>query len=69
MSLSPEEAGEILGVPAVQLERWAYLGDGPKNIGTKWKPRFDEEGIEEWMKQLGGKCRSGMEEWKSTERA
>lgn len=49
MSLSPEEASEIIGVPAIQLERWAYLKQGPKNIGTKWKPRYDEDDLREWL--------------------
>lgn len=49
MSLSPEEAGEILGIPAVQLERWAFLKQGPKNVGTKYKPRYDEKDLEEWL--------------------
>jgi hypothetical protein len=46
--LTPEQASEIVGVPAVQLQRWAYLGQGPRNSGTKHKPMFDEEDLREW---------------------
>lgn len=52
MSLSPEEAADIVGVPAIQLERWAYLGQGPDNIGTKWKPRFTEAGLMDWQDKM-----------------
>ena len=48
MILTPEQASEIAGVPAVQLQRWAYLGQGPRNSGTKHKPMFDEEDLREW---------------------
>ena len=42
------EAAEIVGVPAVQLSRWAYLGQGPRNSGTKHKPMFDEDDLRNW---------------------
>jgi len=48
MILTPEQASEIIGVPAVQLQRWAYLGQGPRNSGTKHKPMFDEEDLIRW---------------------
>ena len=43
--LTPTQASEIVGVPAVQLCRWAYLGQGPRNSGTKHKPMFDEDDL------------------------
>ena len=46
--LTPTQASEIVGVPAVQLCRWAYLGQGPRNSGTKHKPMFDEDDLREW---------------------
>ena len=48
MILTPEQASDIVGVPAVQLQRWAYLGHGPRNSGTKHKPMFDEDDLREW---------------------
>jgi hypothetical protein len=48
MILTPEQASEIIGVPAVQLQRWAYLGQGPHNSGTKHKPMFDEDELQRW---------------------
>jgi len=51
MILTPEQASEIIGVPAVQLQRWAYLGQGPRNSGTKHKPMFDEDDLKAWAVQ------------------
>jgi hypothetical protein len=48
MILTPEQASEIIGVPAVQLRRWAYLDLGPHNSGTKLKPMFDEDELRRW---------------------
>ena len=50
--LSPAQASEIVGVPAVQLCRWAYLGQGPRNSGTKHKPMFDEDDLMKWRSKL-----------------
>jgi hypothetical protein len=50
MILTPEQASEIIGVPAVQLQRWAYIGQGPRNSGTKHQPMFDEDDLREWLK-------------------
>jgi hypothetical protein len=52
MILTPEQASEIVGVPAVQLCRWAYLGHGPRNSGTKHKPMFDEDDLREWKAKI-----------------
>lgn len=52
MILTPEQASEIIGVPAVQLQRWAYLGQGPRNSGTKHKPMFDEEDLQIWQSNI-----------------
>ena len=46
--LTPQQASEIIGVPAVQLCRWAYLNQGPRNSGTKHKPMYDEGDLREW---------------------
>jgi hypothetical protein len=48
--LTPTQASEIVGVPTVQLCRWAYLGQGPRNSGTKHKPMFDEDDLALWRK-------------------
>ena len=50
MILTPEQAAEQIGVPAVQLRRWAYQGHGPRNAGTKHKPMFDEDDLSEWIR-------------------
>ena len=50
MILTPEQAAEAIGVPAVQLRRWAYQGHGPRNAGTKHKPMFDEDDLSEWIR-------------------
>jgi len=52
MILTPEQASEIIGVPAVQLQRWAYLGQGPHNSGTKHKPMFDEDELQRWRERF-----------------
>lgn len=49
--LTPEEAAPILGVPAAQLARWAWDRVGPKNSGTRYKPRYREEDLREWADQ------------------
>ena len=55
--LTPTQASEIVGVPAVQLCRWAYLGQGLRNSGTKHKPMFDEDDLREWRKKGCGICK------------
>lgn len=52
MMLSPEQAAELIGVPAIQLRRWAYLERGPRNSGTKLKPVFDEDDLREWLRKI-----------------
>lgn len=47
--LTPEQASPIVGVPAVQLRRWAYLRQGPPNRGTKHKPMYDERDLAVWL--------------------
>ncbi len=46
--LTPTQASEIIGVPVVQLLRWAYLGQGPKHLGTKYKPVYGEDELRRW---------------------
>ncbi len=49
MMLSPEEAAQIVGAPAAQLKRWAWDRVGPKNSGTRYKPKYSEEDLREWL--------------------
>jgi hypothetical protein len=46
--LTPEEAAPIIGVPAAQLKRWAWDRVGPKNSGTRYKPRYHEGDLRGW---------------------
>ena len=43
-----EAAAEIVGVPAVQLKLWAWDRVGPRNVGTRTKPLYDQRDLEEW---------------------
>lgn len=52
--LTPTQSAEIIGVPAVQLCRWAYLGQGPRNSGTKHKPAFSEDDLQRWLNSRRG---------------
>lgn len=45
MMLTPEQAAPIVGAPAAQLKRWAWDRVGPKNSGTRYKPRYSEEDL------------------------
>lgn len=46
--LTAMQAAPEIGVPVVQLLRWAVLGQGPKNCGTKHKPAYTEEDLDAW---------------------
>ncbi len=46
--LTPMQSSEVVGVPVVQLLRWAVLGQGPKNMGTKHRPAYTEEDLMAW---------------------
>ncbi len=46
--LGPEQAAILAGAPAEQLKRWAWLSVGPRNSGTKYKPKYLQEDIEAW---------------------
>jgi hypothetical protein len=59
--LTPTQASELVGVPAVQLCRWAYLGQGPRNSGTKHKPMFDEGDLTVWRSQAEEQAAYGRE--------
>ena len=61
MLLTPTQASEIVGVPAVQLCRWAYLGQGPRNSGTKHKPMFNEDDLTIWRNQAEEQAAYGRE--------
>jgi len=47
-SLSLQEAAKLAGVPETQLKRWAWEKRGPRFHGSKLKPRYMAEDIEEW---------------------
>lgn len=46
--IEADEAAPFIGVPETQLRRWAWLGTGPKNSGTRWKPKYLHEDLIEW---------------------
>lgn len=48
---TPTQASEIVGVPVVQLLRWAVLGQGPRNSGTKHKPLYTEDDLVMWKRK------------------
>lgn len=48
-TLTPEQASPIVGVPAEQLKRWAWLRVGPNNIGTRYTPKYTAEDLAEWL--------------------
>jgi len=50
--LTPDEAAPIVGVPAAQLKRWAWDRVGPKNSGTRHKPKYREEDLRAWLSYL-----------------
>ena len=51
MDLLPlEAAAEVAGVPAAQLKLWAWDRVGPRNVGTRTKPLYDQRDLEEWKK-------------------
>lgn len=49
--MTPEQASLLIGVPAVQLKRWAWERVGPRNVGTRWKPRYEEEDLRAWLER------------------
>lgn len=64
-SLTPSEAAAHAGVPAAQLVRWAWedwdvyarrpSGQvGPRNCGTRGKPRWREEDVLAWRAKYQG---------------
>jgi hypothetical protein len=65
--LTPTQASEIVGVPAVQLQRWAYLGQGPRNSGTKHKPMFDEDDLREWLEGYRATTTPSHPLWKNAD--
>ncbi len=52
--LTPAQSAELVGVPVVQLLRWAVLGQGPRNSGTKHKPLYTEEDLAVWKAMKHG---------------
>lgn len=59
--MTPEEAARIIGVPAVQLRRWAWERVGPRNVGTRSKPRYEEEDLSEWCARKNGTAVHSLE--------
>lgn len=47
-TLTPTEAAHLAGAPAAQLARWAWLGTGPRNVGTKRKPLYLAADVAKW---------------------
>lgn len=56
-ALTPQQASIIAGVPAGQLIRWAWESVGPRNVGTRRRPRFEQGEIERW-RELRAKMQS-----------
>lgn len=46
--LSLTDAARALGVPEHQLRLWAWDGAGPRNLGTRTKPLYDEADLRAW---------------------
>lgn len=47
--LTPGEAAAYAGVPVAQLLRWAIEGVGPRNAGTRRKPRYERDRLKQWL--------------------
>jgi hypothetical protein len=47
-ALSLTEAAAFLGVPEHQLKLWAWDRAGPRNLGSRTKPLYDEADLQEW---------------------
>lgn len=61
-TLTPTEAAHLAGAPAAQLHRWAWLGTGPRNVGTKRKPLYLERDVREWLLSHKGGYHVGADE-------
>lgn len=68
-TLTAAEAAEIAGAPAAQLLRWAWddwdsgqrraSGQvGPRNVGTRWKPRYRAADVVAWRSKYQGESRA-----------
>lgn len=55
--LTPEESAPLAGVPAVQLKRWAWLRVGPRNSGTRHRPKYHEDDVREWREDADARER------------
>lgn len=44
-----DEAAVILGVPAVQIRRWAATRTGPKNSGNWFTPKYADDDLTAWL--------------------
>lgn len=47
--MTADEAAPILGVPVIQLKRWAWERVGPRNVGTRWRPKYTEQDLQAWL--------------------
>lgn len=45
------DAARLLGVPEHQLKLWAWDRRGPRNLGTRTKPLYDEADLQEWKRE------------------
>jgi hypothetical protein len=59
-ALTPEQASIIAGVPAEQLKRWAWDRVGPRNIGTRYNPKYTEEDLKAWRDANGNNSRQRL---------
>jgi hypothetical protein len=53
--MTPEDAAVVIGVPEVVLRRWAWTNVGPKNRGTKLKPLYDRDDLEDYLAAKRGR--------------
>lgn len=58
--LTPDEAAPHAGVPAEQLRRWAGWGVGPRNSGSRGRPKYREEDLREWRDEIQGNVCGGQ---------
>lgn len=58
MLMNADEAAKKIGIPAVQLKRWAAhtatgWANGPKFSGTWLNPRYAEQDLDDWKAKRG----------------
>jgi hypothetical protein len=43
------QAAILIGVPPMVLATWAFARTGPKNVGTRMRPRYKHADLDEWL--------------------